>query len=228
MNMLGHRSAGHGWAEVPPVRSASAESVRAIRWPVLGRWSVPTSLQAGLWALFAASSLPLGAFVAERFAVPRARVGQVMGFGAGALIAALAYELIPDAHISDWQIWLSFGTGALFFYGADSILERRMGGGDGAGLAIALGALLDGIPESIVLGVGFAVGGSISVGFLAAVFVSNVPESLSSTAELKTTYSPARIYKLWTAIALISGVAATLGCAVASHQSAVDGRYIQA
>jgi zinc transporter, ZIP family len=163
---------------------------------VSGGGSIPTFLQAGLWAAFAAASLVVGAYVAERYDVPSRVVGQTMGFGAGALIAALAYELIPNSNLSDWQIWLSFGLGALLFYGVDSILERRAGDTGGPGVAIALGALLDGVPESIVLGVGFAVGGSISIGFLAAVFVSNIPESLSSTAQLKRTRSPGQIYGL--------------------------------
>jgi ZIP family zinc transporter len=185
-------------------------------------------LPAFLWALLAAASLLVGAYAAERFTIPTRLVGQTMGFGAGALIAALAYELLPDSHLSDWQIWFSFGIGALLFYAADSVLERHAGEAGGAGLAIALGAFLDGIPESIVLGVGLAVGGSISVGFLAAVFISNIPESLSSTAELAATRSPAAIYRLWSAIALLSGVAAALGYAVATNLSTLDGRYVQA
>lgn len=173
-------------------------------------------------------SLVVGAFVAEHYEVPTRVVGRTMGFGAGALIAALSYELLPDTHLSDWQIWASFGLGALLFYAVDSVVERRAEGADGPGLAIALGALLDGVPESIVLGVGLAVGGSISIGFLAAVFVSNIPESLSSTAQLKRTRSPARVYGLWGGIAIISGLAATAGYAAATNLSAVDGRYIQA
>jgi ZIP family zinc transporter len=151
-----------------------------------------------------------------------------MGFGAGALIAALAYELIPDKNVDDVFIWLSFGAGALLFYGADTILERRASGAAGAGVSIALGALLDGVPESIVLGIGVAVGGSVSIGFLVAVFVSNIPESLSATAELKEMHDTAWIYRLWVSIAAVSGVAAAIGYAVANQLSTVDGRYVQA
>jgi ZIP family zinc transporter len=185
-------------------------------------------LEAGLWAAFAATSLLIGAYVAERFSVSPRLVGQTMGFGAGALIAALAYELIPNSHLSDWQIWLSFGVGAVLFYVVDSVLERRAGTAGGAGVGIALGALLDGVPESIVLGVGLAVGGSVSIGFLAAVFVSNIPESLSSTAQLAATRSPVRIYRLWASLAVVSGIAGALGYAVATNLSTLDGRYVQA
>jgi ZIP family zinc transporter len=185
-------------------------------------------LQAGLWALLAASSLVLGAFLAERFAVSRRVVGNSMGFGAGALVAALSYDLIPDTRLADWQIWASFGVGAVLFYVLDSILERRAGDTSGAGVAIALGALLDGVPESIVLGIGIAVGGSVSIGFLAAVFVSNIPESLSSTAQLRQGRTVGWIYRLWTTIVLVSAVAAGVGYLIAAHVSAVDGRYVQA
>lgn len=185
-------------------------------------------VQAGLWAMFAAASLVVGAFVAERFAVSRRVVGWSMGFGAGALIAALAYELIPDIRLADLQIWLSFAIGALLFYGLDSLIERRVGGTSAAGLSIALGALLDGVPESIVLGVGIAVGGSVSVGFLVAVLVSNIPESLSATAELRAGHRPGWVYGLWGSIVVLSGVAAAVGYTVADHVSSVDGRYVQA
>jgi len=185
-------------------------------------------LQAGLWAALAAASLLVGAYLAVRFTVPTRLVGRIMGFGAGALVAALAYELIPDSHVADLQIWLSFGAGALLFYSLDSVLERRSAGAGGPGLAIALGALLDGVPESIVLGVGIAVGGSVSVGFLVAVLVSNIPEGLSATADLRATHSPAWIYRLWGSIAVVSGLAAALGYLVADQLSTLDGRYVQA
>ncbi|HEY4751777.1 MAG TPA: hypothetical protein VIH37_00735 [Candidatus Limnocylindrales bacterium] len=182
---------------------------------------------AGLWALFAASSLLLGALVAVRWAVPPRTVGQAMGFGAGALLAALAYDLIPDKNLSDLLVWVCFGAGALLFYGLDGIVERRTGGA-GVGTAIALGALLDGIPESLVLGIGIAVGGSVSIGFLAAVFVSNIPESLSSTVQLRASHSTAWVFRLWAAIAGASALAAAAGYAAASQLSTIDGRYAQA
>src|SRR5689334_656218 len=99
-------------------------------------------VDAAFWAFVAASSLLLGAYVAEVVHVPDGILGQTMGFGAGALLAAIAYELVPNAKVSDPTIWLSFAIGALVFYGADGLLERRSTrAGDGS--AIALGALLD-------------------------------------------------------------------------------------
>lgn len=184
-----------------------------------------TALYAGVVATIAASSLLLGAILAEQFKVSGVLVGPAMGFGAGALISALAYELIPDARVSDIWIWLAFAVGALLYYGLDALIERRLAT---AGLSIVLGALLDGIPESIVLGLGIAVGGSVSIGFLVAVFVSNVPESLSATVDLRDSRTAGWVYRLWIAIVLVSGVSGTLGVLAAQHLPSVDGRYMQA
>jgi zinc transporter, ZIP family len=184
-----------------------------------------TAVYAGLWSTIAASSLVLGAFLAEQFKVAGALVGPAMGFGAGALISALAYELIPDARVSDIWVWLAFAVGALLYYGLDSLIERRLAT---AGLSIVLGALLDGIPESMVLGLGIAVGGSVSIGFLVAVFVSNVPESLSATVDLRNSHTAAWVYRLWLAIVLVSGLAGAFGVLAAEHLPTVDGRYVQA
>ena len=82
----------------------------------------------------------------------------------------------------------------------------------GSGRAIAVGALIDGIPESIALGIGLLGGGSVSVSMLAAVFISNVPEGLSSAAGMKRSGRPARyVFGVWVGIAVASGLAALLG-----------------
>jgi ZIP family zinc transporter len=185
-------------------------------------------LGAAAWALLAASSLILGAFVAQTFRVSDRRVGEAMAFGAGALIGALAYELVPNETLSDLAIWISFGAGSVVFYVLDGVIERRSAGGGTQGTAIALGALLDGIPESIVLGISLALGGSVSVGFLVAVFVSNVPEGLAATSDMKAHTSPARLYRMWLAIAVVSAIAGGLGYAGARWLPGADGREIQA
>jgi ZIP family zinc transporter len=183
-------------------------------------------LSAGAWALLASSSLVIGAWFGATFKVPRSVVGDAMGFGAGALVSAVAYELIPRSRVSDLDTWLSFGAGAVVFFTIDGILERRSG--HSAGRAIALGALLDGIPESIVLGISIAVGGAVSVGFLAAVFVSNIPEALSSTSELQSEMSTRSIFRLWIGIAVVSAIAGALGYAFAEALPTSDGRRVQA
>jgi ZIP family zinc transporter len=185
-------------------------------------------VEAIAWALVAASSLLLGAVIGQKVDVPARLVGEAMGFGAGALVSAVAYELIPSESVSHREIWVSFGIGALVFFTIDGLLERRNAGEPSPGRAIALGALLDGIPESMVLGISIAVGSSVNVGFLAAVFVSNVPEALSATKELSKQVSTRTIYALWATIVVVSGIAAAIGYAVANALPALDGHRVEA
>jgi zinc transporter, ZIP family len=126
------------------------------------------------------------------------------------------------------KIWLSFGLGAVVFFVADGLGSRQSSGNGSQGLDIALGALLDGVPESLMLGMSLAVGGSVRVGFLVAVFVSNIPESLSSAGQMRKTRTPTSIYRLSFAIAVASGVAGALGYLVADTLPAADRRDVQA
>jgi ZIP family zinc transporter len=72
--------------------------------------------------------------------------------------------------------------------------------------------LLDGIPESMVIGVSLLGGGKVSLVAVAAVFLSNVPEGLSSSAGMKHAHrSPGYVFGVWSTIALLSGVAALVG-----------------
>jgi ZIP family zinc transporter len=183
-------------------------------------------IEAAAWAALGASSLLLGAFLALHAKISSVHVGEAMGFGAGALIAAMAYELIPNDNVSDIWVWISFGIGAVVFYVSDTLIERR--GGSGGGDTIALGALLDGVPESMVLGMSLGVGGSVSLGFLVAVFVSNVPEGLSASVEMVGTRTAAQIYRLWFAIAAISSLAGAIGFVFVENIPGNDGRYVQA
>jgi ZIP family zinc transporter len=82
----------------------------------------------------------------------------------------------------------------------------------GSGTAITVGALLDGIPESVVLGLGLVSGGAVSPAILAAICISNVPEGLSSTAGMKKAgRSAGYVFGVWGGIALVSGIASLMG-----------------
>ena len=79
-------------------------------------------------------------------------------------------------------------------------------------MAIALGALLDGIPESAVIGITLLGGGAVDAAVVAAVFLSNVPEGLSSAADMRRAGRPVRfILALWLGVTAVSVLAATLG-----------------
>jgi ZIP family zinc transporter len=191
---------------------------------------VPTWLEAGLWGLLGGAALVLGALVAWSIRVPQAVIASVMAVGSGVLISAVAFDLMAEAVDTGGLLptGIGFLGGALAYLAANALLARRgarhrkRSGGQqpseqqqsGSGAAIAVGALLDGVPESVVLGVGLLGGGSVSLSVLAAVFISNVPEGLSSAAGMKRSgRSAAYVFGVWTTIAVVSAIAALTGYA---------------
>lgn len=175
--------------------------------------------------LLAASPLLIGAAMGIWLRLPQRLVALVMALGAGVLIASVAYDLVGEALTEDTraEVLLGMCGGALTFFVGDILVSRRGAGGRkrssgtgmqasaGAATALALGALLDGIPESAVLGV-TALGGVPSGAFLFAVALSNLPEGLSSAAGMRESGHTARsILGLWLAICLASGAAAGIG-----------------
>lgn len=197
--------------------------------------------QAIAWGFVAGASLLLGAFVALRVRPTQRANGLIMAFGAGVLISAVAYELVAEAISADVSLGfvaLGLGTGALAFYVGALLLDRAGGQqrkssegvqSEAPSLAIALGALLDGVPESIVLGLSFLTGEGVSVALLAAVFISNIPESIAATTGLSRAGWPrGRILLMWTAIAVASGLAAGLGYGIFANSSGLTGAFAQA
>jgi len=185
-------------------------------------------LEAGLWGLLGGGALVIGALIAWFLRVPDGVVAGVMAFGSGVLISAIAFDLMEEAVQTGGltATALGFLGGAVVYLAANAVLARRgaqhrkRSGGQqpaeseqqGSGAAIAVGALLDGIPESVVLGVGLLGGGAVSVPVLAAVFISNVPEGLSSVAGMKRSGRSARyVFGVWGGIAVLSGLAALIG-----------------
>jgi zinc transporter, ZIP family len=180
--------------------------------------------EAFLWGAIASSSLILGGAIALLFSIEKRLLGLIMAFGAGVLISAVAYELVTEAYITaagSGGLALGLAGGAATFYAGDTLIERLSGPPgtqsagvhkNGSGLAIVLGIILDGIPESIVLGLTLLGGGGVSVAFLAAVFLSNLPESIAATAGLREAgWASERILGLWLLVVLVAGIAAALG-----------------
>ena len=188
---------------------------------------MPVWLEAGLWGLLGGGALVLGALVAWFADVPPKVVASVMAFGSGVLISTVAFDLMEEAAASGGLTATATGflAGAVVYVLANLALARRgarhrkRSGGQpsedeqaGSGAAIAVGALLDGVPESVVLGLSLLGGGTVSTSVLAAVFISNVPEGLSSAAGMKRSGRSARyVFGVWGGIAVISGVSALLG-----------------
>lgn len=189
---------------------------------------------AALSGLIGGGTLLLGAGIAWFVEIPKRVVAAIMALGAGVLISTLAYELVAEA-VEDGGLVptvVGFIGGAVLYIVADWLVSRpprdhpsRHGKrpanvvarratatlGGGSGMAIAIGALIDGIPESIVMGLS-VIGGGISIPIVAAVAISNIPEGLGSTAELKRSgASGRRIALLWSGIALVTVIAAVVG-----------------
>ena len=173
------------------------------------------------WAFVGASSLLLGALVA--FAVPIGRrfLGLILAFGAGVLISAVSYELIEEAvtvTADPYAIAAGFVAGALVFFVGDVMIDRRTATASstgGGGLGIVLGAVLDGIPESVVIGASLLTGESASVAVIVAVFLSNVPESIAASADLvRAGRSKGRVLLVWIVVVATSTIAAGLGYAL--------------
>jgi zinc transporter, ZIP family len=181
------------------------------------------------WGALAASSLVVGALLGLARPWPDRLIGLVLCFGAGALISAVSFDLAQEGARIGGPVALAIGlgTGALTYYVASRAVARRSG--DSAGPALALGAFLDGIPEQMVLGLGLAAGGGVSVGLLAAIFVSNLPEAIGSASAMRAARGrPAAIRRLWVLIALGCTLASVAGFALADItsgdlQAGVDG-----
>jgi zinc transporter, ZIP family len=197
-------------------------------------------LEAAFWGFVGGAALLLGAVIGLRAHASQRVIGLIMAFGSGVLISALAFELTDEAFRRGGAdvVALGLAGGALAFFVGDWLVDRRGGehrkrsGGEqagGSGAAIVVGATLDGIPESVAIGVSLLGGGSVSVAVVAAVFLSNVPESLSAASGLqKAGRSPRWIVSLWLGVALISALAAAIGYGVLGDASASLVGVIQA
>jgi len=166
----------------------------------------------------------IGAIITLFFHIGLRTIGLIMGFGAGVLISAVAFDLVEEAvGMSAGSAWAIAGifAGCGVFFGGDWLIDRS-GGSErkdaagnqesGSALAIVLGTVLDGIPESMVIGLTIFHGGAVGAAYLIAVFMSNLPESISWTSGLVASgWTRTRILRMWVAIALISGLASLAG-----------------
>jgi ZIP family zinc transporter len=154
-------------------------------------------------------------------------IGSLAGYGAGALIAAVAFDLIPDAGgLTNWELALWLLIGALVFVVADRVVEAKYGEGDDGGpLGIVVGSVVDGIPESIIFGIQIGAGQMIGAAFVGAVFISNIPQALAPSASLADSGWPrAKTAGMWGVVVASCAVTAWLGYLLGSRLGASGGR----
>jgi ZIP family zinc transporter len=173
------------------------------------------------WGAVAASSLLIGALFGILRPWPTRAIGLVLGFGAGALISAVSFELAQEGVRvgGGAAVGVGLAAGALTYYVCDTEIDRRSGDSD-AGASLALGAFLDGVPEQLVLGLGIAIGDGVSAGLLAAIFVSNLPESIGSATAMRDAGRTRReVVLLWVGVAVICTLSSGVGFAIADTAS---------
>ena len=181
-------------------------------------------LEAAFWGLVGASTLIVGAVLALALPWTRRAIGLIAGFGAGALISAVTLDLTASAFAEAHVVIVvaGLGAGAIAFSAGNWALHRggpvrhrKRSAGQQAGadpLGIVLGTILDGIPESVVIGISLLAGGGVGLAFLAAVAISNLPEAISSTTGLRRVgWSTRGIMGLWVIVVGLSAVAAGAG-----------------
>jgi ZIP family zinc transporter len=189
---------------------------------------IPAWVQAGLWGSVAGAALILGAVIAYFILVPQRLVAAIMAFGSGLLISVLSLDLMEHAYRLGGLTAAGAGFlgGAVAYTLANWLLSqqgakhRKRSGNrqpsekqnKGSGLAIAIGTLMDSIPESIMIGLSLLHGHAVSIAVLVAVVLSNIPEALASVAGMKNAGRSTRyIFGVWGSIALSCSVSSVIG-----------------
>jgi ZIP family zinc transporter len=181
-------------------------------------------LSAFLWGLIATSSLVVGGLLGSWWTPGKRTLGVIMAFGAGVLISAVAYELVFEAvQLARFTGFptMGFFAGAFAFFFSDRLIGA-LGGSQRKAIEathqsnlvvpLVLAIVLDGIPESVVIGLSILEGGTVSLAMLVAVFISNLPESVAGTAGMRSGgWSRTRILVLWVSIAVVCAVASAGG-----------------
>ena len=194
-----------------------------------------------LWGAFAACSLLIGALIAFTYRFSVRSIGLIMAFGSGVLISAVSFDLIQESFDlagGGGRVVFGFLTGCLVFFGGDELIARLGGAqrkdpsgeqSSGDALGIVLGSVLDGVPESMVIGLTLNHGGSIGVAYITAVFLSNLPEGISATRGLSDSGWPhRRILVLWTIVVAVSALASLAGFVLLEGASNDTVAFVQA
>jgi len=181
--------------------------------------------------LLAQSSLLLAGLMVFWVKFPRRVVGALAGFGAGAMLAAISFDLLAETEgLGPWQLGLWMMIGVAVFLVGDAVVERKFGDeGVGGSMGIIVGSVVDGVPESMIFGIQLAAGIPVSISFLGAVFVSNIPQAIGPSADLAAAgWQRSKVGRIWLLVVLGCGVAAALGYLAVDLNSAVNGTRLAA
>ncbi len=186
-------------------------------------------LDAFLFSLLAQAPLILGGLLVYWFKIPTKLVGWLGGFGAGALFSAIAYDLLKTADtLNSWDIIVWMLLGGAVFVGLDSIIEKKFGEQAGA-MGIVLGALMDGVPECIIFGIQIAAGTGVSIAFLTAVMISNIPQAIAPSADFaKGGRKWYQVAGMWGVVVLACGAAGAGAYLVGSNVPSDTGNRVSA
>ncbi|OLO28141.1 hypothetical protein BTR23_17825 [Alkalihalophilus pseudofirmus] len=185
------------------------------------------------WGTLAASATLFGAILALKFSIPKRIIGYIMALGTGALIGATTYELLEESlEISGFkEVAIGFLGGALLFTILDYFISHKGGGherkgvdrklikdseqqevGKTSGMGIFIGSVMDTLPESAMIGMSLIGGKSVSLALVVSVFISNIPEGLSSTVGLRQSgFSKKKIIVMWSLVVFFSALSALAG-----------------
>jgi ZIP family zinc transporter len=186
-------------------------------------------LEAFLIGSLAQSSLFLVGLLVYAISLPIRVVGQLAGFGAGALLGAAAFDLVPEAQVSldNLEIGLWLLAGAMVFVVADRIIERRFG--ESGAMGIVVGNINDALPESLIFGIQLGGGLALSLPFVASVWISNIPQVMPPAADLAASgWKIGKQAVLWGAVVIVAGVFSAIGFAIAEAVSDATGARLAA
>jgi len=211
-----------------------------------------------LYGLLASSAFPIGVLLGLVWRIPRKVLASIIAFGAGTLVVALTTELMGEA-VGEGSVLYALGglfAGALLYIALDAWLDRlarrspRLESSEAvqvtpgaaaipempreaavSGTALLAGAVIDGIPESAAIGMGLAAekGPGLGLVLLGAVFLSNLPEAIGSTAGMRQAgRSNTYIIIAWTLVVVVCTASTVAGYTLLANLPAVWTSFLLA